>query len=47
MIQSSYDLCLFYTNMSIDTSSIHSYIEMSIVDMQTNDTLILIDVNVE
>jgi hypothetical protein len=53
MTQSTYDLCLLHTNMKIDTSSIlqislqndHLHTDMSIVDMQIDDTLILIDLN--
>ncbi len=53
MFQSIYDLCLLHTNMKIDTSSDfqtdlkddHSRTDMSIVDMQTNDILILVDPN--
>jgi hypothetical protein len=53
MTQSIYDLCLLHTNMKIDTSSIlqislkndHSHTDMKIVDMQIDDTLILIDAN--
>jgi hypothetical protein len=58
MTQSIYDLCLLYTDMKIDTSSIlqisskndhsymnHSHTNMRIVDMQIDDTLILIDAN--
>ncbi len=53
MTQSTYDFCLFHTDMKIETSSIlqinlkndHSHTDMSIVDMQTDDILILIDLN--
>jgi hypothetical protein len=47
MTQSTYDSCLLHTNMKIDTSSFHDHlhIDMSIVDMQIDDTLILIDLN--
>jgi hypothetical protein len=53
MSQSIYDLCLFHTNMKIDTSSDlqtdlkddHLCTDMSIVDMQTNDILILANSN--
>jgi hypothetical protein len=53
MSQSIYDLCLLHTDMKIDTSSDlqtdlkddHSRTDMSIVDMQTNDILILVDTN--
>ncbi len=51
MTQSTYDLCLLHTDMKIDTSSIlridlnndHLHTDMSIVDMQIDDTLMLID----
>jgi hypothetical protein len=47
MTQSTYDSCLLHTNMKIDTSSLHDHLhtDMSIVDMQIDDTLILIDLN--
>ncbi len=53
MSQSIYDLCLLHTDMKIDTSSDlqtdlkddHLRTDMSIVDMQTNDILILVDPN--
>jgi hypothetical protein len=53
MTQSTYDSCLLHTDMKIETSSIlqislkndHSHTNMNIVDMQTNDILILIDLN--
>jgi hypothetical protein len=53
MSQSIYDFCLLHINMKIDTSSNlqtdlkddHSRTNMSIVDMQTNDILILVDSN--
>jgi hypothetical protein len=53
MTQSTYDFCLLHTDMKIETSSIlqislkndHSHTNMSIVDMQTDDILILIDLN--
>ncbi len=53
MTQSTYDLCLLHTDMKIETSSIlqislkndHSHTNMSIVDMQTDDILILVDLN--
>jgi hypothetical protein len=52
MSQSIYDLCLFHTNI-IDTPSDlqtdlkddHLCTDMNIVNMQTNDILILIDSN--
>ncbi len=47
MTQSIYDSCLLHTNMKIDTSSLHDHLhtDMNIVDMQIDDTLILIDLN--
>jgi hypothetical protein len=47
MIQSIYDSCLLHTDMKIDTSSLHDHLhtDMSIVDIQIDDTLILIDLN--
>jgi hypothetical protein len=53
MSQSIYDLCFLHTNMKIDTSSDfqtdlkddHFRTNMNIVNMQTNDILILIDSN--
>ncbi len=47
MTQSIYDSCLLHTDMKIDTSSLHDHLHtnMSIVDMQIDDTLILIDLN--
>jgi hypothetical protein len=47
MIQSTYDSCFLHTNMKIDTSSLHDHFhtDMNIVDMQIDDTLILIDLN--
>jgi hypothetical protein len=47
MTQSIYDSCLLHRDMKIDTSSLHDHLhtEMSIVDMQIDDTLILIDLN--
>jgi hypothetical protein len=53
MSHSFYDLCLLHTNIKIDTSSDlqtdlkddHLRTDMSIVNMQTNDILILIDSN--
>ncbi len=47
MIQSTYDFCLLHTDMKVDTSSNQedSHTDMSIVDMQTDDTLMLIDKN--
>jgi hypothetical protein len=47
MTQSTYDSCFLHTNMKIDTSSLHDHFhtDMSIVDMQIDDTLILIDLN--
>ncbi len=53
MSQSIYDLCLLHTDMKIDTlfdlqtdlKDDHFRTNMSIVDMQTNDILILVDSN--
>ncbi len=53
MSQSIYDFCFLHTDMKIDTSSDlqtdlkddHLRTDMNIVDMQTNDILILIDSN--
>ncbi len=53
MSQSIYDFCLLHTDMKIDTSSDlqtdlkddHLRTDMSIVNMQTNDILILVDSN--
>jgi hypothetical protein len=47
MTQSIYDSCFLHTNMKIDTSSLHDHFHtnMNIVDMQIDDTLILIDLN--
>ncbi len=53
MSQSIYDLCFLHTNMKIDTSfNLQTDLKnsllrtnISIVDMQTNDILILIDSN--
>jgi hypothetical protein len=53
MSQSIYDLCFFHTNMKIDTSlNLQTNLKndllrtnMNIVNMQTNDILILIDSN--
>ncbi len=53
MSQSIYDFCLLHTDMKIDTSSDlqtdlkndHLRTDMSVVDMQTNDILILVDSN--
>ncbi len=53
MSQSIYDSCFLHTNIKIDTSfdlqtnlkDDHSCTNMSIVNMQTNDILILIDSN--
>ncbi len=53
MSQSIYDFCFLHTDMKIDTSSDlqtdlkddHLRTDMSVVDMQTNDILILVDSN--
>ncbi len=47
MTQSTYDSCLLHTDMKIDISSLHDHLHtnMNIVDMQIDDTLILIDLN--
>ncbi len=53
MTQSTYNSCFFHTDMKIETSSIlqinlkndHFHTNMSIVDMQTDDILILVDLN--
>jgi hypothetical protein len=47
MTQSIYDSCFLHTDMKIDTSSLHDHLHtnMNIVDMQIDDTLILIDLN--
>jgi hypothetical protein len=47
MTQLIYDSCLLHTDMKIDISSLHDHLhtDINIVDMQIDDTLILIDLN--